>query len=77
MPVLAKGERSPSHLTKMCTVASIQRPMIGQGRRPFAKLDWWNKQDLQNRVLVLTADANAVATRAIRIAISGRRSIRS
>jgi hypothetical protein len=25
-------------------------------------VDWWNKQDLQNRVLVLTADPNAVAT---------------
>jgi hypothetical protein len=24
--------------------------------------DWWNKQDLQNRVLVLTADPNAVST---------------
>lgn len=25
-------------------------------------VDWWNKQDLQNRVLVLTADPNAVST---------------
>jgi hypothetical protein len=25
-------------------------------------VEWWNKQDLQNRVLVLTADPNAVAT---------------
>ena len=35
--------------------------------RPADKLpqdfvDWWNRQDLQNRVLVLTADPNAVTT---------------
>jgi hypothetical protein len=31
-------------------------------RLPHDFVDWWNKQDLQNRVLVLTADPNAVAT---------------
>ena len=28
---------------------------------PTVFVEWWNKQDLQNRVLVLTADTNAVA----------------
>jgi hypothetical protein len=31
-------------------------------RLPQDFVEWWNKQDLQNRVLVLTADPNAVAT---------------
>ena len=43
------------------------RPTLIILERPADKLpqdfvDWWNKQDLQNRVLVLTADPNAVAT---------------
>ena len=43
------------------------RPTLIVLERPADKLpqdfvDWWNKQDLQNRVLVLTADPNAVAT---------------
>ena len=43
------------------------RPTLVILERPADKLpqdfvDWWNKQDLQNRVLVLTADPNAVAT---------------
>ena len=41
------------------------RPTLIILERPADKLpqdfvDWWNKQDLQNRVLVLTADPNAV-----------------
>ena len=44
-----------------------ERPTLVILERPADKLpqdfvDWWNKQDLQNRVLVLTADPNAVAT---------------
>jgi len=31
-------------------------------RLPQDFVDWWNRQDLQNRVLVLTADPNAVKT---------------
>ena len=43
------------------------RPTLIILERPADKLpqdfvDWWAKQDLQNRVLVLTADPNAVAT---------------
>jgi len=43
------------------------RPTLVILERPADKLpqdfvDWWNRQDLQNRVLVLTADPNAVAT---------------
>ena len=43
------------------------RPTLIILERPADKLpqdfvDWWNKQDLQNRVLVLTADPNAVTT---------------
>ncbi|MCB1501366.1 MAG: DUF499 domain-containing protein [Bauldia sp.] len=43
------------------------RPTLVILERPADKLpqdfvDWWNKQDLQNRVLVLTADPNAVTT---------------
>src|ERR1019366_4464924 len=43
------------------------RPTLIILERPADKLpqdfvDWWNKQDLQNRVLVLTADPNAVST---------------
>jgi len=43
------------------------RPTLVVLERPADKLpqdfvDWWNRQDLQNRVLVLTADPNAVAT---------------
>jgi hypothetical protein len=43
------------------------RPTLVILERPADKLpqdfvDWWNKQDLQNRVLVLTADPNAVST---------------
>ena len=43
------------------------RPTLIVLERPADKLpqdfvEWWNKQDLQNRVLVLTADPNAVAT---------------
>lgn len=36
---------------------------------PQSFTDWWNKQDLQNRVLVLTADHNALST----LRISARR----
>jgi hypothetical protein len=44
-----------------------ERPTLVILEQPADKLpqefiDWWNKQDLQNRVLVLTADRNAVAT---------------
>jgi hypothetical protein len=44
-----------------------ERPTLVILERPADKLpqdfvEWWNKQDLQNRVLVLTADPNAVAT---------------
>lgn len=44
-----------------------ERPTLVILERPADKLpqdfvDWWNKQDLQNRVLVLTADPNAVTT---------------
>ncbi|KYG22519.1 ATPase AAA [Bradyrhizobium sp. AT1] len=44
-----------------------ERPSLIILEQPADKLpqefdDWWNKQDLQNRVLVLTADRNAVAT---------------
>ncbi len=43
------------------------RPTLIILEQPADKLpqdfvDWWNKQDLQNRVLVLTADPNAVTT---------------
>jgi hypothetical protein len=43
------------------------RPTLIVLERPADKLpqdfvEWWNKQDLQNRVLVLTVDPNAVAT---------------
>lgn len=43
------------------------RPTLVVLERPADKLpqdfvDWWNRQDLQNRVLVLTADPNAVST---------------
>jgi hypothetical protein len=43
------------------------RPKLIVLERPADKLpqdflDWWNRQDLQNRVLVLTADPNAVET---------------
>jgi hypothetical protein len=43
------------------------RPTLVILERPADKLpqdfvDWWNRQDLQNRVLVLTADPNAVST---------------
>jgi len=37
----------------------LERPADGL---PQDFVDWWNNQDLQNRVLVLTADPNAVAT---------------
>ncbi|MGH7117543.1 MAG: DUF499 domain-containing protein, partial [Acetobacteraceae bacterium] len=44
-----------------------ERPTLIILERPADKLpqdfvEWWNKQDLQNRVLVLTADPNAVTT---------------
>jgi hypothetical protein len=44
-----------------------ERPTLIILERPADKLpqdfvDWWNRQDLQNRVLVLTADPNAVLT---------------
>jgi hypothetical protein len=44
-----------------------ERPTLIILEQPADKLpqefiDWWNKQDLQNRVLLLTADRNAVAT---------------
>ena len=44
-----------------------ERPTLVILERPADKLpqdfvDWWNRQDLQNRVLVLTADPNAVST---------------
>ncbi|MGH7715292.1 MAG: DUF499 domain-containing protein, partial [Vulcanimicrobiaceae bacterium] len=38
-------------------------------RLPQEFVDWWNRQELQNRVLVLTADRNAVGT----LKISARR----
>jgi hypothetical protein len=44
-----------------------ERPTLVILERPADKLpqdfkDWWDRQDLQNRVLVLTADPNAVKT---------------
>jgi hypothetical protein len=44
-----------------------ERPTLVILEQPADKLpqnfvDWWTKQDLQNRVLVLTADPNAVST---------------
>jgi hypothetical protein len=41
------------------TLVVLERPA---DRLPADFQDWWNKQDLQNRVLVLTADPNAVST---------------
>jgi hypothetical protein len=41
------------------TLIILERPA---DRLPQDFVDWWNKQDLQNRVLVLTADANAITT---------------
>ena len=41
------------------TLVILERPA---DRLPQDFVDWWNKQDLQNRVLVLTADPNAVTT---------------
>jgi hypothetical protein len=41
------------------TLIILERPA---DRLPQDFVDWWNRQDLQNRVLVLTADPNAVAT---------------
>ena len=41
------------------TLIILERPA---DRLPQDFVDWWNKQDLQNRVLVLTADPNAVTT---------------
>jgi hypothetical protein len=51
-----------------------ERPTLIILEQPADKLpqefiDWWNKQDHQNRVLLLTADRNAVAT----LRISARR----
>jgi hypothetical protein len=41
------------------TLVILERPADAL---PADFVDWWQKQDLQNRVLVLTADPNAVAT---------------
>lgn len=41
------------------TLIILERPA---DQLPQDFVDWWNKQDLQNRVLVLTADPNAVST---------------
>lgn len=41
------------------TLVILERPA---DRLPQDFVDWWDKQDLQNRVLVLTADPNAVTT---------------
>jgi hypothetical protein len=41
------------------TLVILERPA---DRLPQDFVEWWNTQDLQNRVLVLTADPNAVAT---------------
>jgi len=41
------------------TLVILERPA---DRLPQDFVEWWNMQDLQNRVLVLTADPNAVAT---------------
>jgi hypothetical protein len=41
------------------TLVILERP---SDRLPQDFVDWWNRQDLQNRVLVLTADPNAVTT---------------
>lgn len=48
------------------TLVILERPA---DRLPQDFVEWWNKQDLQNRVLVLTADPNAVAT----LKVSARR----
>lgn len=41
------------------TLIILERPA---DRLPQDFVDWWDKQDLRNRVLVLTADPNAVTT---------------
>ena len=41
------------------TLVILERPADAL---PADFVDWWKRQDLQNRVLVLTADPNAVAT---------------
>src|SRR5207342_1663195 len=41
------------------TLIVLERPADAL---PQDFVDWWTKQDLQNRVLVLTADPNAVST---------------
>jgi hypothetical protein len=41
------------------TLVILERPADAL---PQDFVDWWNRQDLQNRVLVLTADPNAVTT---------------
>jgi hypothetical protein len=41
------------------TLVILERPADAL---PADFVDWWGRQDLQNRVLVLTADPNAVAT---------------
>jgi hypothetical protein len=41
------------------TLIVLERP---PDNLPQDFVEWWNKQDLQNRVLVLTVDPNAVAT---------------
>jgi len=41
------------------TLIVLERPA---DMLPQDFVEWWNRQDLQNRVLVLTADPNAVAT---------------
>ena len=41
------------------TLVILERPAESL---PQDFVEWWNQQDLQNRVLVLTADPNAVAT---------------
>lgn len=41
------------------TLVILERPA---DRLPQDFVDWWDRQDRQNRVLVLTADPNAVAT---------------
>jgi hypothetical protein len=46
-------------MTSRPTLVILERPA---DKLPQDFVDWWNQQDLQNRVLVLTADPNAVTT---------------
>ena len=65
----AEGSPTASDVAKVLLMSSLSaaETTLIILERPADKLpqdfvDWWNNQDLQNRVLVLTADPNAVTT---------------